>query len=132
MLALLFFAFISGLVTILAPCIWPLLPIVLSSTTAGGKSKPLGITLGIVTSFAVFTLTISYIVKIIPFDPNSLRLISVIVIGFFGLTLLIPRLSRVIEGAVSRLSGGFATRFTGQNTNGFLGGLITGLTLGIV
>ena len=129
---LLVFAFISGLITIFAPCIWPLLPLILSTTATGGHRKPLGVVLGIVGSFAVFTLTISYIVKIIPFDPNSLRLISVIVIGFLGLTLLIPRLSRVIEGAVSRLSGGFATRFTGQNTNGFLGGLITGLALGIV
>lgn len=32
MLLLLIFAFISGLVTILAPCIWPLLPIILSSS----------------------------------------------------------------------------------------------------
>src|SRR3990172_6059554 len=108
MLALLFFAFISGLVTILAPCIWPLLPIVLSSTTTGGKSKPLGITLGIITSFAVFTLTLSYIVKIIPFDPNILRLLAVLVIGFLGLTLVIPRLTQLIEGLGSRFSGKFA------------------------
>src|SRR3989338_643363 len=133
MLALLFFAFISGLVTILAPCIGPLLPIVLSSTTAGGKSKPLGITLGIVTSFAFFTLTISYIVKIIPFDPNILRLFAVVVIGFLGFTLAVPQLSGLLEGWVSRLSGKFAglttLRFGGQ---GFKGGLITGLALGIV
>ncbi len=67
---LLIFAFISGLITIAAPCIWPILPIVLSATSSGGHKKPLGITLGIMTSFAFFTLAISYIVKIIPFDPN--------------------------------------------------------------
>src|SRR3989344_1083099 len=108
MIVLLLFAFVSGLVTILAPCIWPLLPIVLSSTTAGGKSKPLGITLGIVTSFAFFTLTISYIVKIIPFDPNILRLFAVLVIGFLGLTLIVPKLTQIIEGWVSRFSARFA------------------------
>ena len=108
MIILLLFAFISGLVTILAPCIWPLLPIILSSTTSGGRAKPLGITVGLVSSFALFTLTISYIVKIIPFDPNILRLFAVMVIGFLGLTLIIPALAQVVEGWVSRFSGKFS------------------------
>lgn len=131
MLILLIFAFISGLVTILAPCIWPLLPIILSSTTSGGHRKPLGITLGIMTSFALFTLTLSYIVKIIPFDPDILRLFAVIVIGFLGLTLVIPKLSAVLEGWVSRLSGRFAVQRPTQGS-GFQSGYITGFSLGLV
>jgi cytochrome c-type biogenesis protein len=40
-------AFISGLFTILAPCIWPLLPIVLADVTQSkSKRRPLGITAG--------------------------------------------------------------------------------------
>lgn len=127
---LLFFAFVSGLITIFAPCIWPLLPIILSSTATGGHKKPLGITLGIMISFALFTLTISYIVRIIPFDPNALRLFAVIVIGFLGITLIVPKLSAVLEGYVSRLSGRFGTG--NQNRTGFMGGLLTGLALGLV
>src|SRR3989344_256461 len=126
---LLVFAFVSGLITILAPCIWPLLPIILSATATGGHRKPLGITLGIIISFGLVTLTISYIVKIIPFDPNVLRLFAVVVIGLLGLTLLIPRLSAMFEGYVSKLSGRFA--FQNQR-NGFWAGLLTGFALGIV
>lgn len=127
---LLIFAFISGLVTIAAPCIWPLLPIVLSATSSGGHKKPLGITLGIITSFAIFTLTISYLVKLIPFDPNILRFVAVGIIGILGLTLVIPQLSAILEGWVSRLSGKFAGKKT--TSNGFLGGYLTGFSLGIV
>lgn len=130
MTILLFFAFVSGLITIFAPCIWPLLPIILSSTATGGHKKPLGITLGIMTSFALFTLTISYIIRIIPFDPNVLRLFAVIVIGFLGVTLAVPKLSGLLEGYVSRLSGSFGV--TGQNRSGFWGGYITGFSLGAV
>ncbi len=129
MLLLLFFAFVSGLVTIFAPCIWPLLPIVLSSTVTGEKKKPLGITLGITLSFALFTLTISYFVKLFNFDPNSLRLFAVIVISFLGLTLLISALSRILEGFVSRISSAFGIN---NSSNGFWGGLITGFSLGLV
>ncbi|CAN5215344.1 cytochrome c biogenesis protein DipZ [soil metagenome] len=130
MIILLLFAFISGLVTIFAPCIWPILPIILSSSTTGGHRKPLGITLGIVSSFAFFTLAISYIVSIIPFDANILRYLAVAVITFLGLTLLIPKLSQLLEGYVSRMSGKFATK--GSENSGFKSGYITGFALGIV
>ncbi len=129
MVILLIFAFLSGLVTIFAPCIWPLLPIILSSSTTGEKNKPLGITLGILVSFTLATLTLSYIVKIIPFDPNVLRLFAVVVIGFLGLTLLIPKLSQILEGYVSRLSSKFTPK---TKKDGFLGGFVTGFALGIV
>ncbi|OGK29908.1 hypothetical protein A3G67_00395 [Candidatus Roizmanbacteria bacterium RIFCSPLOWO2_12_FULL_40_12] len=131
MIVLLTFAFISGLVTILAPCIWPLLPIILSASATGGKRKPLGITLGIIISFAFFTLTLSYIVKIIPFNPDGLRLFAVLIIGFFGLTLLIPALSQKVEGAVSALSNKLGIKPSNES-GGFWGGLLTGLALGVV
>ena len=130
MIILLLFAFLSGLVTIAAPCIWPLLPIVLSASATGGKSKPLGVTLGIISSFAFFTLTISYVVKIIPFDPNVLRLFAVIVISFLGLVLVIPKLSQILEGYVSRFSGKVGSKI--QDRQGFGGGFITGVALGVV
>src|SRR3990167_8203000 len=127
---LLVFAFLSGLVTIFAPCIWPLLPIILSSSTTGGKKKPLGITLGIIVSFGIFTLTISYIVSLIPFDPTILRYIAVFVIGFLGLTVMVPKLTQILEGYVSKLSSSF--RPVNTTGTGFTSGFITGISLGIV
>ena len=131
MAVLLGFAFLAGLVTILAPCIWPILPIILSSSVAGkGHQRPLGITLGIMLSFAFFTLAISYLVKVFHFDPNALRFLAVVVIGVLGLTMIIPALSRVIEGFISRLSSYFGQR--GREGTGFGAGFLTGLSLGVV
>ncbi len=128
---LILFAFISGLVTIAAPCIWPILPIVLSSAATGGHKKPLGITLGVVTSFSILTLSIAYIISIIPFDPEWLRYVSVIIIGFLGATLIIPQLGGIIEGSVSKLSSKIGPKGN-QQSSGFGSGFITGLSLGIV
>lgn len=125
------FAFLAGLVTILAPCIWPILPIVLSSSVSGeGHQRPLGITVGIMISFAFFTLTLSYLVRIFNFDPNVLRIVAVIIIGLLGVTMIIPSLSRILEGFISRLSGVFGQKV--RQGNGFGVGFITGLSLGIV
>ena len=105
MILLLAFAFLSGLVTILAPCIWPLLPIILSSSIVQkGHTRPLGITLGIIISFALFTLTISSLVMHFHFDPNILRLVAVFVIGFLGLTMIIPPLTNFIELLIGKIS----------------------------
>jgi cytochrome c biogenesis protein CcdA/thiol-disulfide isomerase/thioredoxin len=131
MMLLLGFAFLAGLVTILAPCIWPILPIVLSSSVAGkGHQRPLGITLGVVVSFGFFTLALSYLVHSVHFDPNVLRFVAVVAIGFLGLTMIIPALSAWIEGAISRFSGLFGQK--SGNGNGFGIGFVTGLSLGVV
>ena len=129
---LLLFAFVSGLVTIFAPCVWPLLPIILSASSGGGHRKPLGITLGIMLSFGLLTLTISYVIKIIPFDPDFLRYFAVGVIGFLGLMLVVPLLSRKLEALVSRLSGKVSTGTAQSQGSGFWSGITVGAALGIV
>lgn len=129
---LLAIAFISGLVTILAPCIWPLLPIILSTSVGASRLKSFGITLGILLSFGAFTLSVSYLVSALKFDPEILRYFAVVVIGFLGLTLVWPRLSGILEAWVSRLSGKFASGTSPQNKGGFWGGMTIGVALGLV
>ncbi len=129
---LLLFSFLAGLVTILAPCIWPVLPIILSSVAGEktNKTKPLGIAIGVMVSFAFFTLTLSYLVSVFHLDPNLLRKTAVFIIIFMGLTLIIPAISSKFEIFVTKLSNLF-----GQNNNrgsGFVPGLLTGFSLGIV
>jgi cytochrome c biogenesis protein CcdA/thiol-disulfide isomerase/thioredoxin len=130
---LLVFSFLAGFVTILAPCIWPVLPIVLSSSIAGKKSyqRPLGITLGVILSFTIFTLFISFFIRIFHLDPNLLRIIAVVVIIFFGLTMIIPLLATKFALFTSQIANMFGQN-TLKTTNGFSAGLITGLSLGIV
>lgn len=43
---LVLFAFLGGMVTILSPCILPILPIVLSGSVTGGKERPWGVVTG--------------------------------------------------------------------------------------
>jgi cytochrome c biogenesis protein CcdA/thiol-disulfide isomerase/thioredoxin len=141
MTVLLFFAFVSGLITIAAPCIWPLLPIILSSSILGSDHRrPLGITLGILVSFGILTLTISYLVSIFRFDPEILRYVAVAVLLFLGVSMVIPPVTRFVEGFVSRFAGRIGqirSTSSGQApgsppSTGFLPGFITGLSLGVV
>jgi len=132
MILLLGFAFLAGLVTILTPCMWPMLPIVLSSSVKGSDHRrALGVTIGVMISFAAFTLSISYLVRLFHFDPNILRLFAVVVIIFLGFSLIIPALTQFTEKYFSRLVRLFGVK-PQQSTNDFKAGLLTGLTLGLV
>lgn len=137
MTLLLFFAFLAGLVTILAPCIWPLLPIVLSTSIGGGRAKSLGITLGIVLSFGAYNLSISYLVRLFGFNPEILRWLAIVILIVLGLMMIVPALTRIFEGLVSRLAGRVGQGNVQRNAlpagrQGFTGGLVTGLSLGVV
>jgi len=131
MATLLIFSFLAGFITILAPCIWPLLPIVFSASSGGGRRKSLGITLGVMTSFTIFTLFISYIVKIFPIDPNGLRLVATVIIALLGLSLLVPSLGARFEVFINTLLGPLQTCFK-KGGSGLGAGLITGFSLGLV
>ncbi|MEK7595008.1 MAG: cytochrome c biogenesis protein DipZ [Patescibacteria group bacterium] len=129
MILLILFAFIAGFVTILSPCILPILPVVLSGSVAGGKRRPIGIVLGFISSFTFFTLTLSSIIRATNIPAEALRLVSVVVIIGFGLSLLIPKAQVLIELIFSRLSA-FLPR---SNTNsGLMGGFLVGVSLGLI
>jgi len=68
MLLLTLVALLSGIITILSPCILPVLPIVLSGSV-GGLRKPLGIVIGFVLSFSFFTLFLTALVNSSAFPP---------------------------------------------------------------
>src|SRR5688572_24533305 len=129
MLVLFFFAFLAGIVTILSPCILPILPIILSSSITGSRKKPLGIVTGFILSFTFFTLFLATLAKISGISADVLRTFSIIIIFSFGLSLLIPAFQTFVERLFSRLAA-----FTpqGKPDTGFLGGVLLGCSLGLL
>lgn len=129
MIILMLFAFFAGIVTILSPCILPVLPIVLSGSVYGDKKRPYGIIFGFILSFTFFTLFLTTIVRLTGIPANTLRIIAGLVLLIFGLSLLIPQFQTLIEKLFTKLSA------FGPKANphaGFWGGFVIGLTIGIV
>jgi len=129
MLLLIGFAFLAGIITILSPCILPVLPIILSGTVGGDKRKPFGIVLGFIFSFTIFTLFLSAIVKATGIQSESLRIFSTAILLIFGIALFFPSVLKLSEKLFSSLQK-FAPK--SQNNNGFIGGFIIGLSLGLL
>ena len=129
MIVLLAFAFVAGVVTILSPCILPVLPVVLSSALDGRRLHSLGVVSGLVASFAFFTLTLTWLVSQLGISADALRLGGAVVVGLFGVTLVSPPLLRRLEGLISRLPSLAGARRAG---GGYWGGALVGASLGVV
>ncbi len=129
MLLLIAFAFIAGIVTVLSPCILPLLPIILSSSDASGKQKPVGVVIGFVASFTFFTLFLSAIVRLSGIPSESLRIFSILVLSAFGASLLVPQIQTKMEIVFGRLANLMPS---GTDRSGFWGGLVIGFSLGLL
>ena len=122
-------AFLEGLALILSPCIWPILPIVLSGSLAGGQSRPFGIITGFIVAFAVVTLFSHALVTYLHFDPDLLRNASYVILIFLGLIMMSSYLTNQFARWTSRFANvGIAT--TGND--GFSGGFIFGCLIGLV
>lgn len=127
MILLVLFAFIAGVVTILSPCILPILPIVLSGAVGGAK-RPYGIMLGFIASFTFFTLFLATIVRSIGLSADVIRSASIVIIFAFGLSLLIPGFQLLVEKLFAKFSG----KLPSQTGSGFMGGVLIGLSLGLL
>lgn len=122
-------AFLAGVVTILSPCVLPLLPAILASSVQEGRLRPWGVVAGFVGCFSAATLLLSAIVLATGVSPEILRAVSGTMLVGLGTILAVPRLSHAFEiqaGGVAALGG--AIPATG---NGFWGGLALGSGLGL-
>ncbi|KLI64190.1 cytochrome c biogenesis CcdA family protein [Aurantiacibacter marinus] len=132
MLASLALAFVAGLVTILNPCVLPLVPIIIA--TAMGKSRwgPVALASGLVLSFSVFGLLILSFGFSIGIDERLVRLVAGALLIAAGFVLLVPRAQMALSGAAAPLTGA-GQRLLGRTSgDGAAGQFVVGLLLGLV
>ena len=117
------FAFLAGVLTIAAPCILPMLPILLGASIGQRSAlRPVWIVLGFVISFSLVSLLFSVVTSLAGFSAYDLRLIAAAAIALMGIALLWPR---PFEAAMARL-----TRLLPEQGAGSGGGAVAALALG--
>jgi cytochrome c biogenesis protein CcdA/thiol-disulfide isomerase/thioredoxin len=115
MVLLIFVAFIAGLVTAVSPCVLPILPIVLATGADGDRRRPYLVIAGLIASFSFFTLASVQIITALHLPSATLRDLAIVVIALFGLTLLVPAVSRAFERATGRIQA-FGSRLAASGT----------------
>ncbi len=134
MFLLLLYAWIAGFVTVLSPCILPVLPLLLAAGADSGKLRPYGVILGLVASFTFFTLSLTALVQAFGISATLLRGIALLLIIFFGCTMLFPSLEALFEKLTFRVSswGNILQKKSVLIKTDFLQGFVLGVALGLV
>jgi cytochrome c biogenesis protein CcdA/thiol-disulfide isomerase/thioredoxin len=126
-------AFFEGFALILSPCIWPILPIILSGSLEGNKSKPFGIILGFILTFIIVTLFSRALILYLHINPNTLRNISYVILVSMGLIMLSTSLTERFNIWTSGLSKvGNSVNAVNNPRSGFSGGVLFGSLVGII
>jgi cytochrome c biogenesis protein CcdA len=120
-------AFAAGVITILSPCVLPLLPMILATATQEGRARPWGVILGFIAAFAAATLALSWLVRTLGVPADINRTLSALVLVVLGAVMVVPGLQLQFE----RWAGSLAGRAPAAAGAGFGGGLVVGLGLGL-
>jgi cytochrome c biogenesis protein CcdA/thiol-disulfide isomerase/thioredoxin len=138
---LLLVSFIAGVLTVLAPCILPLLPVIVGGTLSGGgqkdetggfnKRKALTIILSLGVSVIAFTLLLKASTLFIDIPEYVWKWISGGIVIFLGLVTIFPSLwESKILARLSRRSNILLGK--GDQKKSFFGDIIVGASLGPV
>lgn len=130
-MALFIVSFIAGVLTVLAPCILPLLPVVVGSA-ASGRSKwtPYVVVGSLSISIIVFTYLLKASTAFIMIPPSVWTGISGGVLILFGLVLIFPALWERLPGLAKLQSGSNKLMGAGYQKKNFAGDALIGAALG--
>jgi len=131
-LIVLAFAFLAGVLTILAPCTLPVVPLVFGAAATGGRRRTLGILVGFGLTFVVTAVVLASALAAAGLTTDRLRFASAVVLGVVGLTLVSSRIEARAERGLAPVAGFGERLAAGRPGNGLVGGLVLGGAIGLV
>jgi cytochrome c biogenesis protein CcdA/thiol-disulfide isomerase/thioredoxin len=123
---LLLIGFVAGLLTVVSPCILPVLPAVIASgVTAGGRKRALAIALGLAAAFGLSALFSIRVLQALGL-PLGLRYdIAIAVLFVLAIGFIVPPVGSLLERPFARLGLNRAPSSTA-------GGVVLGAMLGLL
>lgn len=134
-MSLFLISLLAGVLTVLAPCILPLLPVIVGGSITDGpanKKKALVITLSLGISVVLFTFLLKISTVFINVSPTFWQFVSGVIIIVLGFATLFPKLWDMIPfmGKLNRSSN--AVMSSGYQKQSFWGDVLVGASLGPV
>lgn len=130
-------SFLAGILTVLAPCILPLLPVVVGGSIADGEKKlslrrPLIITTSLVISVIVFTLLLKATTLLLGIPTMVWSTVAGVIVVLFGSNLLWPQLWEKLALATGLQPRTMQLLGTAQQKKGVAKDILLGAALGPV
>lgn len=124
--------YFAGLLTLINPCVLPVLPIVLASSLHADRRAPMALAAGMSLSFVLLGITVSALGPALGVNSDSVARGAAVLMVFFGIVMLVPALSGRFSQATSGLAAQADARIDAQSGKGLRGQFISGILLGAV
>ncbi len=125
-------AFLARLLSILSPCVLPLLPIVLGAAASEHRAGPLALAGGVALSFVAIGLFVATIGFAIGLDGGVFRAAAAVLMMLVGVLLAMPALQVRLATAGGPVSNWADQRINAIQSRGLAGQFGVGLLLGAV
>lgn len=126
----LLFGYAAGLLTLINPCVLPVLPIVLGSVLRQERYGPLVLAVGLSVSFTVLGVGVATLGPAIGVDADLMVRVGSVAMIVFGLVLIIPALNDYFSAAAAGISKQADQHVGSAMTKGLGGHFTSGLCLG--
>jgi cytochrome c-type biogenesis protein len=123
---------LAGALSTLSPCVLPLVPVLVASAVNAHRWGALALGAGLALSFTAVGLFFVTVGASLGLDPGTFRTAGAVILGVFGLILLVPKLQELFARGTGRLSNSGNQLLTRVTFDGLTGQLIVGLLLGVV
>lgn len=132
MFATLGLAFLAGVLSILSPCVLPLIPLVMGAAASEHRFGPLALASGLALSFVAIGLFVATVGFAIGLDGGVFRAVAAVALIAIGLVLLVPAAQARFALAAAPAGHWAAERLDRAPRAGMLGQFGVGLLLGAV
>jgi len=135
-MALLIASFLAGILTVAAPCVLPLLPVIIGGSVVGGGRneaswrRPLVITASLVVSVVVFTLLIRGTTALLGIPQEVWSALSGIIVMLLGINFLKPALWDNLSARLNLSGRSSRLVAQGKQRGGIKGDILLGAALG--
>jgi len=126
----LLFGYGAGLLTLINPCVLPVLPIILGTAVREERMGPVALAAGLSVSFVILGVTIAAVGPAIGLDADRMAQIGAILMIAFGLVLLVPAFNARFAAAAAGLSGQADQQLNAIQMNSLGGQFFGGVLLG--
>jgi cytochrome c-type biogenesis protein len=128
----LIFGYLAGLLTLVNPCVLPVLPIVLASALQAHRLGPVALAAGMSASFVVLGVGIAALGNRLGISAETVTQASALLMIAFGAVLLVPRLNAGFAMATAGMAARADTRIDQIDRSGLPGQALGGALLGAV
>ncbi len=125
-------AYLAGVLTLINPCVLPLLPITIAAALQASRFGPVALSAGLTVSFVIVGVGVTAFGHLVGIDEAVINRVAAALMMLFGAMLLLPRAQDRLSAVLAPVASGANAQLDDAPRAGLSGQFFIGVLLGAV